>query len=309
MTGDGGGRRVGFVGVGAMGGPMAANLLRAGHGLTVHDLRRETAADLLGQGAAWADTPQAVASASDVVLLSLPNPADVEDVVTRTDGVLSGAAAGSTIIDLSTNSPAVVRALAAAAAERHVRFIDAPVSGGVGGARRGTLAVMAGGEADCVEEHRPLLEAIGDRVFHVGDVGAGNVVKLLNNMLFFVNLLAAVEALVVGAKAGVDPAVLQEVVHSSSGASFAWDHGARAILRDRLTPTFTMGLAAKDIGLASALADEMAVDVPMAGLARQLIDRCRDEGLAAEDVLAVVKVLEWQAGVTVRGLLAEGERT
>lgn len=307
MTPDSG-RRVGFVGVGAMGGPMAANLLRAGHHLTVHDLRRETAAPLLEQGAAWAGTPRAVAAASDAVLLSLPNPADVEDVMTRPDGVLAGAATGGTVIDLSTNAPAVVRALAAAAAERGVRFLDAPVSGGVRGARKGTLAVMVGGDAACLDEHRPLLEAIGDRVFHVGDVGAGNVVKLLNNMLFFVNLLGAVEALVVGAKAGVDPAVLREVVQASSGTSFAWDSGTRAILRDRLAPTFTMALAAKDIGLATALAEEVEVDVPMGGLAHRLIDRCRDDGMAAEDVLAVVKVLEAQAGVTVRGLLAEGER-
>ncbi|HVM52119.1 MAG TPA: NAD(P)-dependent oxidoreductase, partial [Acidimicrobiales bacterium] len=190
---DGGARQVGFVGVGTMGNPMAANLLAAGHRLTVHDVRAESAANLLDAGAAWADSARAVADASDVTFLSLPNPADVTEVVTGAAGVLAGAAAGTTIVDLSTNAPEVVRALAASAAERGVGFLDAPVSGGVGGARKGSLAVMVGGDADAYAAQLPLLEVIGDRVFHVGDVGAGNVVKLLNNMLFFVGLLGTVE--------------------------------------------------------------------------------------------------------------------
>lgn len=295
------GARVGFIGVGTMGNPMAANLLAAGHRLTVHDVRAEPAANLLDAGAAWADSARAVAAASDVTFLSLPNPTDVTDVVTGTGGVLAGAAAGTTIVDLSTNSPEAVRSLAARAAERGVDFLDAPVSGGVGGARKGTLAVMVGGDADAYAACLPLLEVIGGRVFHVGDVGAGNVVKLLNNMLFFVGLLGTVEALVVGTKAGVDPNVLREVVGASSGASFAWDHASRAILRDRLVPpTFTVGLAAKDISLATALAEELAVTAPMARLAQELIAGQLDR-LGAEDVLAVVKALEEEAGVQVRG--------
>lgn len=298
------GTRVGFIGVGAMGNPMAANLLAAGHRLTVHDVRAEPAANLLDAGAAWADSAGAVAAASDVTFLSLPNPTDVTDVVTGTTGVLAGTAAGTTIVDLSTNSPEVVRSLAARAAERGVGFLDAPVSGGVGGARKGTLAVMVGGDADAYAACLPLLEVIGGRVFHVGDVGAGNVVKLLNNMLFFVGLLGTVEALVVGTKAGVDPNVLREVVGASSGASFAWDHASRAILRDRLVPpTFTVALAAKDISLATALAEEVAVTAPMARLAQELIAGQLDR-LGTEDVLAVVKALEEEAGVQVRGRAA-----
>lgn len=298
------GREVGFVGVGAMGNPMAANLLAAGHRLTVHDVRAESAANLLDAGAAWADSPQAVAAVSDATFLSLPNPSDVTDVVTGPAGVLAGAAAGTTIVDLSTNAPEVVKSLAASAAERGVGFLDAPVSGGVGGARKGTLAVMVGGDVDAYAAHLPLLEAIGDRVFHVGDVGAGNVVKLLNNMLFFVGLLGTVEALVVGTKAGVDPNVLREVVKASSGASFAWDHASRAILRDRLVPpTFTVALAAKDISLATALADGAGVTTPMARLAEELIAGHLG-GLGAEDVLVVVKALEDEAGVQVRGRAA-----
>ncbi len=295
------GRQVGFIGLGAMGNPMAANLLAAGHSLVVHDLREAAAANLVESGAAWATTPAEVARASDVVFLSLPGPADVTGVVTGPEGILAADRPGTVVIDLSTNQPAVTRRLAAAAAERAVQLLDAPVSGGVAGARRGRLAVMVGGDSATVEEVRPLLEVIGNRVFHVGAVGAGNVVKLLNNMMFFINLLGSVEALVVGAKAGVDPEVLRQVVQASSGGSFVWDFASRALLDDKLPPSFTVALAAKDISLATALADEIGVEVPMGALAQHLILGHRDADHAAEDVLSVVKMIEEQSGFTVRG--------
>jgi 3-hydroxyisobutyrate dehydrogenase-like beta-hydroxyacid dehydrogenase len=285
-----------------MGNPMAANLRAAGHTLTVHDVREAAAANLVEAGAAWAATPGAVAAASEVVFLSLPNPADVEAVMTAPDGVLAGAARGSTVVDLTTSQPAVARRMADAAAAQGVVYLDAPVSGGVAGARRGRLAVMVGGDAGSFEAVRPLLEVIGSRIFHVGAVGAGNVVKLLNNMMFFVNLLGSVEALVIGAKAGVDPEVLREVVQAGSGGSFVWDFATRAILDDKLTPSFTIALASKDISLAAALAEEMGVDGPMGELARTLITGHHDADHGAEDVLSVVKMIEEQSGFTVRGL-------
>jgi 3-hydroxyisobutyrate dehydrogenase-like beta-hydroxyacid dehydrogenase len=294
-------REIGFVGLGAMGNPMAANLLAAGHSLVVTDLREAAAASLIEAGATWASTPAEVARHGNVVFLSLPNPSDVEEVVTGPDGVLAGAAPGLIIVDLSTNDPAVARSLAAAAAERGVDFLDAPVSGGVEGARRGRLAVMAGGNPGTVEAVRPLLEVIGDRVFAVGPVGSGNVVKLLNNMMFFVNLLGSLEALVVGAKAGIDPEVLREVVKAGSGGSSVWEFATRAVLADRLAPRFTVALAAKDIALASALADDVGVAVPMGQLARQLIHQYRDGDHGGEDVFGLVRMIEQQAGFVVRG--------
>jgi 3-hydroxyisobutyrate dehydrogenase-like beta-hydroxyacid dehydrogenase len=293
--------RVGFVGTGNMGNPMAMNLLRAGHQLTVCDVRREAAANLLDEGAEWADTPAAAAASSEATLLSLPTPPDVEAVVTGSGGVLSGAAPGTTIVDLSTNSPTVVQSLAAKAAAQDVGFLDAPVSGGVLGARRGTLAVMVGGDPDRFEAHRPLFDAIGANVFRVGDVGAGNVAKLINNMLAFIGMMGTAEALVLGAKAGVDPVVLRDIVKAGSGGSFVWDSGSRAILRDRLAPTFTTALAAKDIGLATDLAAELGVPVPMGQRARDLIFGYREGGFADEDVLATVRAIEDQAGIVVRG--------
>jgi 3-hydroxyisobutyrate dehydrogenase-like beta-hydroxyacid dehydrogenase len=294
-------RRVGFVGLGAMGNPMAVNLLAAGHSLVVTDLREAAAANLVEAGATWAATPAEVARDRDVIFLSLPNPSDVEEVVTGPDGVLAAAARGSVIVDLSTNEPAVVQGLAAAAAEKGVEFLDAPVSGGVAGARSGRLAVMVGGDAGTLEAVRPLLEVIGDRVFPVGPVGSGNVVKLLNNMMFFVNLLGSLEALVVGAKAGIDPDVLRDVVKAGSGGSSVWDFATRAVLADRLDPRFTVALASKDVALATALADEVGVDVPMGQLARRLIHQYRDADHGGDDVFSLVRMIEEQAGYTVRG--------
>lgn len=285
-----------------MGNPMAGNLLAAGHSLAVNDLREEAASNLVESGATWGVSPAGVARTAEVVFLSLPNPLDVTEVVTGPNGVLAGASKGLVVVDLSTNEPAVARRLAAVAADRGVGFLDAPVSGGVPGARRGRLAVMVGGDAATLEDVRPLLDLIGDRVFHVGPVGSGNVVKLLNNMMFLVNLLGGVEALVVGAKAGVDPEVLRQVVQASSGGSVIWDRATRAVLDDKLTPSFTVALAAKDISLATALAGEVDVEVPMGELARQLITGHRDAEHAAEDVLSVVKMIEEQSGFTVRGL-------
>lgn len=294
--------RLGFVGTGNMGLPMATNLLRKGHELVVHDTRAEAAQPLVAEGAVWADSPRAVAEAGvEAVLLSLPTPPIVEAVVRGDRGVLAGCTAGMAIVDLSTNSPAVVRALCEEAGAKGVGFLDAPISGGVRGARDATLAVMVGGDAEVFERFRPAFEAIGTNVFHVGAIGNGNVAKLVNNQLAFIGMMGTIEALVLGAKAGIDPVVLRDIVKAGSGNSFAFDNGSRAILRDRLRPTFTITLAAKDIGLAQQLADEVGVDAPMGAEARRLIEAYRTGGFADEDVLATVKAIEEQAGHVVRG--------
>ena len=294
-------RQVGFVGLGAMGKPMAGNLLAAGHQLTVHDVQPAAADELVGAGAVRANSAREVAAASDVTFLSLPQPSDVEAVMTGPDGILAGAARGHVVFDLSTNSPSVVVQLARLAADRGVTLLDAPVSGGVAGARKGTLAVMVGGDRDAFEAHRELLQALGDRLFHVGDTGAGNTVKLINNLLFLIGVLGTVEGLAMGAKAGVDLNVLRDVVQAGSGASFVWDYATRAILKDRLAPNFTVALAAKDISLATALADDLDVPVPMGDEARELLVGYRDSGFAADDVLGIIKAVEERAGVQVRG--------
>jgi 3-hydroxyisobutyrate dehydrogenase-like beta-hydroxyacid dehydrogenase len=294
--------RVGFVGLGNMGHFMAANLQKAGHELTVNDLRPETAAELVENGATWADSLRSTASGAEAVFLSLPGPPDVEAVVSGEGGILDAMAAGSTIVDLSTNSPSMVRKLAEVAGAKGVGFLDAPVSGGTRGARDATLAVMVGGDAALFARFEPVLKAIGPNVFNTGPVGTGNVAKLINNQLAFINMMAMNEALVMGAKAGIDLVMLRDIVRASSGDSFPWAGGAQAVLKDRLPARFTTTLACKDIGLAQELAEETGVDSVLGRQTQQLLLGYRDNGFAQEDVLATIKAVEEQAGQQVRGL-------
>ena len=293
--------KLGFIGVGNMGNPMANNLLKAGHTLQVHDVRPEAAANLLQDGAVWTESPEAAADGAEAVYLSLPMPAHVEQVVLDADGVLAGMTKGKTIVDMSTNSPSVVQSLAEKCEAQGVHFLDAPVSGGVRGARKGTLAIMVGGRREVYESCEATLKSMGSNVFHVGAVGTGNVAKLVNNMLAFVHMMGGAEALILGAKAGVDPNVLWKIVKASSGNSFVWESGTRAILRDRLAPTFTIDLACKDIGLAAQLADELDVPLTMATSAQALLKGYQAGGFAQKDVLASIKALEQRTGTTVRG--------
>ncbi len=293
--------KLAFVGLGNMGQYMAANLLKAGHEMTVTDLRPEVAAQLVEDGANWADSVRSACTGADAVFMSLPAPPDVELVVTGADGVLAGLSAGTTIIDLSTNSPSMVRNLGALAAGKGIGFLDAPVSGGTRGAREATLAVMVGGDAELYARFEPVLKAIGPNVFHTGDLGTGNVAKLINNQLAFINMMAMNEALMIGAKAGMDLVLLRDIVRASSGDSFAWIGGAIAVLKDKLPPRFTTTLACKDIGLAQELADETGVDASLGRLTYEMLQGYRDNGFAGEDILATIKAVEEKSGHVVRG--------
>lgn len=297
--------RLGFVGVGNMGGPMAGHVLGAGHDVGVYDLRSESTDPLVEAGARRAASASDTADGAEAVLLSLPMPSDVEEVVAGDGGLFDTLAPGTAILDLTTSSPTVSRRLAEQGSERGIAFLDAPVSGGVYGARKGTLAVMVGGPEDVFETYKPVLGTFAAKVVLCGEAGAGNVVKVVNNMLAFINMMGVTEALLLGTRAGVDPLVLREVVQASSGASFVWDSGTRAILRDKLGPSFTTTLASKDIGLAVDLAAELDVPVPMGEHTQGLITDYRDHGFADEDVLATVRALEERADFVVRGRAPE----
>lgn len=297
--------RLGFIGVGNMGGPMAGHVVGAGHDVAVFDVRPEPVEQLVEAGARRAGSVADASDGAEAMLLSLPMPSDVEEVVAAEGGLFDALDEGTAILDLTTSSPTLSRELAALGAERGIAFLDAPVSGGVYGARKGTLAVMVGGPEDVFTTYEPVLASFAAKVVHCGDVGAGNVVKIVNNMLAFTNMMGATEALLLGVKAGVDPLVLREVVQASSGASFVWDSATRAILRDRLRPSFTTTLAGKDIGLAVDLARELDVPVPMGEHTQSLIAGYRDNGFAAEDVLATVRALEEHADFVVRGIAPE----
>ena len=293
---------VGFIGTGTMGQPMAANILAAGNSLKVHDKNRNAASPLVEAGALWCGDITTAVNGCETVLLSLPGPKEVELVAKE---ALRTMHSGQTLVDMSTNSPALVRELSKLANKKGVEFLDAPVSGGIRGARKGTLAIMVGGDKKSFNKLGNLWECMGSNVFHVGDVGAGNAAKLVNNMLAFSIMMSNAEALVLGAKAGIDPQVLWDIVRSSSGNSMTWEGGARAILRDRLAPTFTVDLACKDIGLATGMAEELGIELEMIKKAEELLKGFQQNGFAKEDVLATVKSMESSAGVKLRGTWRE----
>ena len=208
---------IGFIGTGNMGNPMAANLIKAGHQLTVHDLRREAATNLLEMGANWADSPKEAVPGNEAVFTSLPVPRDVEAVVLGENGILEAADSNSVFFDLSTNSPTVVRRLHETCAAKGVTLLDSPVSGGTYGAAAGTLAVMVGGDKDTFDRFKPTLDAIGTHVVYCGPIGNGSVCKICNNLLSMGTGALLAEALTLGVKAGVELGLLADVINNSSG--------------------------------------------------------------------------------------------
>ena len=291
--------RVGFIGLGNMGQPMAANILRAGHELTIHDTRRQTGRDLEAAGAAWVDNAKAVAVRSEVVLSSLPDGEAVEDVALGDEGVLAGLAEGSTYVDTSTVAPAVMRRISALGTERGFRVLDAPVSGGIVGARDGTLTQFVGGEAEDLQRVQPVLACIGDRIVHVGPSGSGNVVKLINNLMMFVNFVGVCEGVAIGARAGIDLHLLLDAVKASMGQSRIFEHTLSLFLDgDRMGST--ADLAVKDTRLGVALGEELGVPLEVSPLVRDLLVRFRDRfhGRPAEFTDMIPDLLR-RAGVDV----------
>src|SRR6516225_49162 len=199
---------VGFVGVGTMGGRMAANLQKAGYKLIVHDLHRQAASHHLSAGAVWADSPRALASEADVIFSSLPEPPDVESVALGPDGLIAGIRPGAAYFDLSTNSPSVVKKLQAAFAEKGLHMLDAPVSGGPTGAASRKLAIWVGGDANVFNQYKAVLDAIGDKAAYVGPIGSATVAKLVHNMSGYAIICALAETFTLGVKAGLDPLTL-----------------------------------------------------------------------------------------------------
>ena len=293
--------KVGFIGLGHMGKHMAAAVLRAGYELTIHDIRPEAAEDPLLAGARWADTPRATAAASDVLITSLPGPEQVDAVVLGPDGVLSGLRPGTFYIDMSTSTPGEMRKIADAAAERSVQTVDAPVAGGMRGARNATLTIMAGGTEEAYQACLPVLRTMGEKIFLVGGVGAGHVAKLVNNMMTIINGLTAMEAMVVGAKAGLDVERLLEVVEAGTGSSFSLNVLRYVIFRGNFDPAkFALSLAAKDLRIAVEYAAELGVQMSVVPHAAEALAEAMQHGLADRDWSSYITLIEESAGVEVR---------
>jgi 3-hydroxyisobutyrate dehydrogenase-like beta-hydroxyacid dehydrogenase len=290
---------VGFVGLGQMGGPMSRRLLAAGHALVVHDARAAAIDALAGDGVAAAGSPAEVADRAQIVLVSLPTPEVVRTVALGPEGLVHGGAI-RTYVDLSTTGQAVAAEVAVALAERGIATLDAPVSGGVRGATQGTLAVMVAGPAPEVERVRPLLEVFG-RVFHVGGrAGLGQLMKLANNFLSATAIAATAEAVVLGVKGGLDPAIMLEVINASTGRNTASeDKFPRQVLTGRYAAGFTAGLLTKDLGLCAAAAETLGVPMPVAETVHARWRRAFAELGADADITRIVTLIESDAGVKI----------
>jgi 3-hydroxyisobutyrate dehydrogenase-like beta-hydroxyacid dehydrogenase len=291
--------RVGFIGTGHMGNPIARHLIRAGHELVVHDRNPAAAANLLELGADWADDPRAVAAQALVILTSLPGPPEVDGVVLGADGILAGASDGTIHVDLSTSLPSAVQRLAQLEAQRGVTFVEAPLSGLASGAEAGTLSTFVGGDAAAVATVRPLLETFCAHIFHVGDVGLGNIVKLTNNLIVQGTGLFVQEALAVGVKAGIPATRLYEMWNVSSSSRWVQDI-PMWLERDFENPTFTQALSAKDLGLCVEAGRELGVPMTVGSAAVQVALRALARGYG--DLLragAQLMTIEAEAGIRI----------
>jgi 3-hydroxyisobutyrate dehydrogenase-like beta-hydroxyacid dehydrogenase len=291
---------VGFIGLGAMGGPMALNLIKHGFVLVVHDIDPSKAERLRAKGAAVADSADAVAGAVSRTICMVETTAQAEAVIAGEHGVVQRARPGHIVACMSTIDPLVARRLGDTLAARGIAMVDAPVSGGTERAASGELSIIAGGAADTVKACDDLFRAMGKNIFHVGTLGQGLAMKLVNNMLVQVNTVAVAEALVLGVKAGLDPKTIYDVVRVSTGTSFAFETRVPRILRRDFAPGGTVDISFKDQELETQFAKQLGVPVLLANVSQQVYQMARAAGLNKEDGSAIVKVLERLAGVTVK---------
>jgi 2-hydroxy-3-oxopropionate reductase len=279
--------RIGFIGLGIMGAPMARNLLAAGHELTVANRSRGPVEALAADGATPAATPAEAAAGAELVITMLPDSPQVREVLAGPDGVFAGAARGTLVADMSTISPVVARGLA---------MVDAPVSGGDVGAREGTLSIMAGGEAADVERARPVLDVLGARVTHVGPAGAGQVVKACNQVVVALTIEAVAEALVLGARGGVEPSVVLDVLSGGLAANKVMEVRRRNFVERDFRPGFKVDLHHKDLGIALAAARESGAVLPVTAIVDQLLQSLRRAGHGGDDHTALLTAVEQLSG-------------
>jgi len=290
---------VGFIGLGIMGRGMAHNLLKAGFPLTVWNRTASRMEPLVEAGAQAAGDPADVAARSDVIVICVSDTPDVEAVILGEKGVLAGVNAGSLVIDCSTISPTVTQELAAKLAEKEAGMLDAPISGGSEGAAQGTLSIMVGGQAEDFERALPVFQAMGQKITHVGASGAGQTVKLVNQILVVGNALAMCEALLFAQAGGVDLEKTLEAVSAGAAGSWMLSNRGPQIIRRDWRPGFTIDLQQKDVRLVLGAADDLGVPLPGTALIHQLYRTLQARDLGAEGNHALVKALEYLAGFEI----------
>jgi 3-hydroxyisobutyrate dehydrogenase-like beta-hydroxyacid dehydrogenase len=292
---------VGFIGLGNMGRPMSLNLVARGFALVVNDVDPAKVEPLRAKGAKVAASAADVAATTERTIVIVETTKQAETVIAGEHGIIRTAAPGHIVVCMSTIDPFVVRRLGEELAQRKIAMLDAPVSGGTTGAASGQLSIIAGGDAKTYAACRDLFEAMGTKLFHVGGLGQGLAMKLVNNMLIHVNRVAAVEALMMGVKAGLDPQTIYDVVRVSTGNSYAFEQGVPKILARDFAPGGKVDISYKDEELETGFAKQLGVPVLLANVTQQVYQMARAAGLGQEDGLAIVKVYEKLTGIEVRG--------
>ena len=294
--------KVGFIGLGTMGRGMALNLRRAGYDLVVHDLNRASGTAVEEAGATWADSVADLAGSVDVVFTSLPGPVEMREIGTGQGGLLSTLEPGSAWFDLTTNSPTVVREVHAIARQHGVELFDAPVSGGPKGAASGKLAIYVGGDRDAFDRVGSVLDAIGDQIIYVGEIGAGNTAKLVHNCASMIIRSGIAEVFTMGVKAGVEPAALWHALRQGAiGRARTFDRIGDRYLQEAFDPpSFALALANKDLRLAIELADELDVPLRAAQLVQEDFQEALDRGWGNRDSQTPLLLQNERAGVSIK---------
>lgn len=292
--------KIGFIGLGVMGFPMARNLLKAGYKLVVYDLDHTKAKQLTSKkNVEIASTPSTVSKNTEVIILMLPNTPHVEEVVYGDNGLEQNMAKGDLLIDMSSISPTASRTMGEYLQKRDVDFIDAPVSGGEIGAIEGTLTIMVGGKKNVLEECKSLLSVLGDKIVYCGTYGAGQVVKVVNQLMSAVNLISMAEGFILGVKGGVKPEIIHEIVSTGSGCSWAVTDRVPAILKRNFKPGFTIDLHTKDIHLALEMAKDLNIPLYATALTKELFTTLQNQGKGEKDNSAIVQLYEQISGVKI----------
>ncbi|MBN2020217.1 MAG: 2-hydroxy-3-oxopropionate reductase [Sedimentisphaerales bacterium] len=293
-------KKIGFIGLGIMGKPMAMNLIKAGYNLTVYDIRPQPVKEVVAAGAKECKSSRDVAAQSEVVITMLPNSPDVKKAVLGANGVLEGAKTGTILIDMSSIAPLVSKEIAAEAQKKSVEMLDAPVSGGEPKAKDGTLAIMVGGKKEVFEKVEDILKVMGSSAVLVGDIGSGNTTKLANQIIVALNIAAMSEAMVLATKAGVDPEKVFQAVRGGLAGSNVLNAKMPLVLDGNFKPGFRIELHIKDLANALDTAHEIGVPVPLTGVVMEIMQALKVDAKAGDDHGGIIQFYEKSAKVGVR---------
>lgn len=292
--------KIGFIGLGIMGKPMSKNLLKAGHQLVIYDINKDAVEELKQAGAEVGSSPKDVASKTNIIITMLPNSPEVKAVVLGKDGVIEGAQKGSIVVDMSSIAPLVSREVSEALAQKGIRMLDAPVSGGQPKAIDGSLSIMVGGTQADFDEILPIFKAMGSSAVLTGDIGAGNVTKLANQIIVAVNIAAVSEALVMATKAGVDPELVYKAIRGGLAGSTVLDAKALLMMDRKFNPGFRINLHIKDLGNVLETSHGIGVPLPLCAAVMEIMQALKVDGMGDLDHGAIVRFYEKLAHVEVK---------